>query len=111
MADILVGLDKMIWKSCKEFEEEDMISQAREALRGMIVQLGLRFDATPKDVSSILSPPLEILLEIREKLRLAKQWKLADEIRDRLLQIGIIVEDTPQGVRWHLAEERKEHRA
>jgi peptidase E len=111
LVDILVGLDKMIWKSCKEFEEEDTISQAREALRGMIVQLGLRFDATPKDVHSILSPPLEILLEMRRKLRSAKQWKLADEIRDKLFQIGIIVEDTPQGSHWRLKAERKEQSA
>jgi peptidase E len=108
LVDVLVGLDKMIWKSCKESEEEDLISQAREALRGMIVQLGLRFDETPKDVYSILSPPLEILLEIRGKLRSGKQWKLADEIRDKLFQIGIMVEDTVEGPRWHLKPGRKE---
>jgi len=102
VVDLLLGLDKMIWKSCKEFEDENLISQAREVLRGMIVQLGLKFDETPGDVQAILSPPLEILLEIREKLRAAKQWKWADEIRDKLFQMGVIVEDTPQGPRWRL---------
>jgi hypothetical protein len=111
LVDILVGLDKMIWKSCKEFQEEDTISQAREALRGMIVQLGLRFEATPKDVRTILSPAVEILLEMRGKLRSAKQWNLADEIRDKLFQIGIIVEDTPQGAHWRLKGEGKEQSA
>lgn len=104
LVEVLVGLDKLIWKSCKEFEDEDMISQAREVLRGMIVQLGLLFDESPKDVLSILSPLMDILLEIRGKLRSAKQWEMADQIRDKLVQAGIIVEDTPQKPRWRLKE-------
>ena len=104
LVDVLVGLDKLIWKSCKEFEDEDMISQAREVLRGMIVQLGLLFDESPKDVPSILSPLMDILLEIRGKLRSVKQWEMADQIRYKLVQAGIIVEDTPQGPRWRIKE-------
>jgi cysteinyl-tRNA synthetase len=104
LVDVLVGLDKLIWKSCKEFEDEDMISQAREVLRGMIVQLGLLFDESPKDVPSILSPLMDILLEIRGKLRSGKQWEMADQIRYNLVQAGIIIEDTPQGPRWRIKE-------
>jgi peptidase E len=102
LINVLVTLDKIIWKSCKDFEDEDLISQARETLRGMIVQLGLRFDECPKDVVPILSPLMDILLDIRTRLRAAKQWEIADDIRDKLLQSGIVVEDTPQGTQWHL---------
>jgi peptidase E len=102
LIDVLVGLDKMIWKSCGEFEDEDQISQAREVLRGMIVQLGLRFDESPKDVASILCPLLDLILDLRGKLRAEKQWDLADMVRDKLLQAGVIVEDTPQGPQWRL---------
>lgn len=101
LIDVLISLDKMIWKSCREFEDEERISHAREVLRGMIVQLGLRFDEAPKDVPSVLAPILDILLELRGKLRSAKQWEMADHIRERLSQAGIIIEDTPQGPRWH----------
>jgi cysteinyl-tRNA synthetase len=97
----LVTLDKLIWKSSREFEDEEGISQARETLRGMIVQLGLRFDGLRKDIPSLLTPLMELLLEVRGKLRSAKQWELSDFIRDRLAQAGIIVEDTPEGPRWH----------
>jgi cysteinyl-tRNA synthetase len=45
---------------------------------------------------------MDILLDIRTRLRAAKQWKIADDIRDKLLQSGIVVEDTPQGTQWHL---------
>ena len=103
LVDDLLGLDKFIWKSCGEFEEEETISAAREVLREMIVRLGLKFEESPKDIRSILSAPLEMILEIREKLRAERQWKLADEIRDRLLAMKIAVEDTPGGPRWRFA--------
>lgn len=97
----LLVLDKLIWKSCREFEDDEKISQARETLRGMIVQLGLRFNELPKDIPSLLTPLVNLLLEVRGKLRSAKQFELSDFIRDRLEQAGIVVEDTPEGARWH----------
>ncbi len=108
MVDDLVDLDKFLWKAAGEFEDEEKISQAREVFRGMIVQLGLKFEEAPKNVQEILSPLLKILLDIREKLRQIKQWNLADAIRDKLVEIGIIVEDTPEGPRWYF-KERKGH--
>lgn len=40
------------------------------------------------------------LIEERQKAKKEKNWKLADEIRDKLKERGIILEDTPEGVRW-----------
>jgi len=40
------------------------------------------------------------LIEQREAARAAKNWKKADEIRDDLLKKGIVLEDTPDGIRW-----------
>ncbi len=104
LVDDLLALDKFIWKSSAEFEDEERISAARETLREMIVRLCLKFEESPKDVQGILSGPLEIILEVREKLRASKQWKFADEIRDRLLAVNVVVEDTPEGPRWRLPE-------
>ncbi len=102
LVDSLVTLDQIIWKSCKHLEEDDLVSRARETFREMIIHLGLRFDECPKDAFSILAPLVNILLDIRSKLRQAQQWALADDIRRQLLQSGVIVEDTPQGPQWHL---------
>ena len=107
----LVALDKLIWKSCREFEDEERISEVREIFRGMIVQLGLRLEELPKDIPSTLAPLMEVLLEIRGRLRSAKQWELADLIRNRISQIGIVVEDNRQGPRWHLKTDAKAQRA
>lgn len=103
----LLTLDQLIWKSCKEFEDDQNIARARETLRGMIVQLGLRLQELPKDIPSLLTPLLKLLLDVREKLRSAKQFELSDFIRNRLEQTGIFVEDTPEGVRWGLKSDAK----
>ncbi|MCL6459205.1 MAG: cysteine--tRNA ligase [Gorillibacterium sp.] len=40
------------------------------------------------------------LIEERQEARRTKNWSRADEIREFLINLGIIVEDTPQGIRW-----------
>jgi len=42
------------------------------------------------------------LIAKREAARKAKDWKTADTLRQQLKSIGIIIEDTPQGVRWRI---------
>jgi cysteinyl-tRNA synthetase len=43
---------------------------------------------------------LRILIEERERARERKDYRTADEVRKRLEELGIILEDTPQGVKW-----------
>jgi len=43
------------------------------------------------------------LLNQRVQARVAKNFKLSDDLRVRLLQLGVVVEDTPQGQRWRKA--------
>ncbi|MCX7923703.1 MAG: cysteine--tRNA ligase [Clostridia bacterium] len=45
-------------------------------------------------------PEVEDLINQRQQARKDKNWKLADEIRDKLKAMGIVLEDTPQGVKW-----------
>ncbi len=48
-----------------------------------------------------LDAQVEELIEKRTQARKNKDYKTSDEIRDRLKAMGIVLEDTPQGVRWH----------
>lgn len=43
---------------------------------------------------------MEILIDIRQEARQNKNYAQADALRDKLAGAGIILEDTPQGVRW-----------
>lgn len=47
---------------------------------------------------------MEVILKVRQHCRDAKQWELADAIRDELANIGIVLEDSPQGARWKKRE-------
>ena len=46
---------------------------------------------------------MEIIIANRQAAREAKNWAVADDIRDKLKAAGIILEDTAQGVRWKRA--------
>jgi len=43
---------------------------------------------------------VEDLIKNREQARKKKDWKTADEIRDKLKEMGIVLEDTQQGTKW-----------
>ncbi len=47
-----------------------------------------------------LDEEIDALIEERQKAREAGDYARADEIRDKLLEQGIVIEDTPQGPRW-----------
>lgn len=47
-------------------------------------------------------PFIELLIAIRQELREAKQWELADRIRAQMAELGIALEDKPEGTRWRL---------
>lgn len=50
-----------------------------------------------------LDDEIEKLIEERQQARKDRNWTLADKIRDDLKDKGIILEDTPQGVKWRRA--------
>lgn len=43
---------------------------------------------------------IELIIDVRSELRRNKQYHIADRIRDRLRDLGIILEDTATGTRW-----------
>jgi cysteinyl-tRNA synthetase len=47
-----------------------------------------------------LEDEVEALIDERQQARKNRDFKRADEIRDELKSRGIILEDTPQGVKW-----------
>lgn len=72
-----------------------------EHLRGLLRDLAGIFGIQYAETGELLDADVENLIEERIAARKAKNFARSDEIRDQLAQEGIILEDTPQGTRWH----------
>ena len=60
--------------------------------------LGLDLDLAPETKKEVvITPEIKELLETRLKARLEKNWKLSDEIRDKLITLGIGIKDSESG--------------
>lgn len=70
-----------------------------EKIQGLCRILGI---VTEKE-QELLDTEIEALIEERKAARKAKNFARADEIRDLLLQKGIVLEDTREGVKWKRA--------
>jgi cysteinyl-tRNA synthetase len=65
--------------------------------------LGIIPDRLPEEAEAGLEGALvQILIDLRQEFRQAKDWAKADAIRDRLAEVGIALEDSPEGTRWRL---------
>jgi len=56
----------------------------------------------PGVAAELLDGLMDIILGIRQAYRTAKEWERADALRDRLAELGIVVEDRPEGPVWRL---------
>jgi hypothetical protein len=90
-------------RTARERADWQSVQWAEEALREAIIGLVARLQAGVVEVEEVIAPYVELLLEVRHTLRTIKQWAEADRIRERLRDLGIIVEDTPQGSVWRLS--------
>lgn len=59
--------------------------------------LGILYNRNTESLDS----KVEALIEARTAARQAKNWADADRIRDELKEMGIVLEDTAQGIKWH----------
>jgi len=62
--------------------------------------MGTALASAPRTTADCLGPLVEELLKLRDELRRQKRWAEADLLRDCLLRAKVMVEDTPDGVRW-----------
>ena len=58
--------------------------------------LGLKCDLRKNDLDS----EIKNLIDQRDLAKKNKDWNLADHIRDKLFDMGIILEDTKDGTHW-----------
>ena len=84
---------------CGEENSKEYLQTVREEIVSLCDILGLKAERREE----VLDEEIEALIEKRQEARKARNFKLADEIRDQLLAQGIILEDTREGVKWKRA--------
>jgi len=73
---------------------------AQDTLRELSGVLGISLDETAE--TSGAGPFVQMLVNVRTELRAARQFDIADSIRDRLSELGVTIEDTPEGTEWRI---------
>ncbi|MCI9163381.1 MAG: cysteine--tRNA ligase [Lachnospiraceae bacterium] len=74
-----------------------------ECIRNFLEQLCDVLGILTERKAEQLDGEIEEMIEARQQARKAKNFALADEIRGKLLAMGIVLEDTREGVKWKRA--------
>ncbi len=92
--------DKQIKISQTDIEELKKIYQVF-----FVEIMGIKEEETQNDKNLIqkINQLVEILVEIRTEAKKNKNYTLSDDIRNKLHTIGIIIKDTPEGIKWNIS--------
>lgn len=99
MAD-LYELVRAINQARADGATDVQLQPAQSALIELTSVLGLQLEVK-KAVDQKTDEIIDLLIEIRRELRQNKLWALSDRIRDRLAELGVILEDSKDGTSWH----------
>ncbi|SFU47567.1 cysteinyl-tRNA synthetase [Clostridium sp. DSM 8431] len=93
---VLFELSKDLNTNVTVNSSKELVTKALELMR----ELGKPLGMLQKTTKGSLEDEVEALIEQRQQARKNRDFALADKIRDDLKARGIVLEDTPQGVRW-----------
>lgn len=96
----LFELVRVINQTRADGATDGQLKPAQELLRQLTGVLGLTLEKTEKSDQTV-DGFVDLLIEIRKDLRQNKMWELSDKIRNRLLELGVVLEDSKDGTSWH----------
>jgi cysteinyl-tRNA synthetase len=77
------------------------LAPAQKTLLDLSLVLGLRLEQKRSGGPQAGEPFIQLLLDVRSEMRTQKNWAMSDLIRDRLHELGVVIEDGKDGTRWH----------
>lgn len=77
---------------------DDQLQTAQKTLRELTGVLGL--ELAEKEGSGDADKFIDLLVEVRSEVRAQKLWALSDQIRDKLKELGVNIEDSKDGTSW-----------
>ncbi|MCL5958910.1 MAG: cysteine--tRNA ligase [Chloroflexi bacterium] len=96
----LFDLVKEINRAREQGVPADSLIPAQKTLVELAHVLGFTLVEARAAEELAAKPFIELLIGVRRDLRQAKQWALADRIRDQLSELGVALEDRPEGTVW-----------
>ena len=84
----------------RQGRSEDVLKKASDILQRFAGGVFGVLQETQVQDDSLAESLLDLLLGLRQELRKQKNFALSDQIRDQLADLGVTIEDTPQGPRW-----------
>jgi cysteinyl-tRNA synthetase len=81
------------------------LSDARALTLRLSTALGIELNPEPAAQDNLTPRLMHLLIDLRARARKEKNFALSDAIRDQLNDIGITLEDTPQGTVWRKSSE------
>ena len=104
----MFGLAKEINRYHQEVErgaafDAANFKKAADAYHAMAEIIGIFEQEEEAADDGLADALMELIIGIRQEARAAKNWAVADKIRDGLKEAGVVLEDTPTGVRWKRA--------
>ncbi|HDN05351.1 MAG TPA: cysteine--tRNA ligase [Chloroflexi bacterium] len=91
---------KTINQARDEGADQESLAKAQALLNELVGVLGLDL-SVPEVQGGEAEAFIDLLIEIRKKLREEKLWELSDLVRDKLEELNVSLEDTAQGTTWH----------
>jgi cysteinyl-tRNA synthetase len=78
---------------------DEELAGAQKELRALLDVFGLEVDKGRSDRAEA-RPFIELLIDLRKRLRAKKMWDLSDAIREDLEKLGVVLEDSKDGTAW-----------
>jgi len=105
MVETVLALDDELWAWSADTLQSDALDRGRASLRAMVAGLGELAAVGAQDPAGIIGPFVELALTLREAARRERRFADADAVRDRLVALGIEVNDSAQGSTWRLPDD------
>lgn len=99
---VILELDAAIVSWSHDTLQSNEADLARSALRSMIVRLGELAESEGPRPREAVAPLVDAVVAARTAARNSRDWETADALRDRLLQSGVEIHDSPEGTSWSL---------